>query len=523
MSAPTITIAVLGTLPTALRQALAAQVGGLRLHVIAMTERLSGAAIHGLAGCEGLIVLENVDRVARRRFLVLSRNLGINRVAILSLTTDGEAASQLAEEAKPAGFGDARVLATADADGIAKWIQSGTHDSSRPQDANGLFRFSATSISETGEATRQLTGVALAGVPAVGADVVVMPDAVGARVTAVHPLGDDRAYMSVQLDKPVQWTAGSLLVLADQRPEMADQVAAHIIWLGSGPLLPGRPYTIDLAGQSGSAQISALKHRIDPADFSPAPARKLEAGDIGFANVSFNAPMVFDAFDVCPATGRFAIIDRQSGALAGFGLIRFPLRRATNIHRQALAVDKAARAALKGQRPCCLWFTGLSGSGKSTVASQVEKRLNALGHHTYVLDGDNVRHGLNRDLGFTDADRVENIRRIAEVAKLFVDAGLIVMVSFISPFRAERRLARDLFAPGEFLEIFVDTPLEVCERRDPKGLYKKARAGQLKNFTGIDSAYEVPDAAEMHLDGGAHGADALVAQVMADLARRGVV
>jgi bifunctional enzyme CysN/CysC len=207
----------------------------------------------------------------------------------------------------------------------------------------------------------------------------------------------------------------------------------------------------------------------------------------------------------------------------GFGRIDFTLRRATNIHWQALAVDKLARAHLKGQRPCCLWFTGLSGSGKSTLASLLEKRLNSLGRHTYTLDGDNVRHGLNRDLGFTEADRVENIRRVAEVAKLFVDAGLIVMVSFISPFRAERELARALHTDGEFIEIHVDTPIEVCERRDPKGLYRKARAGQLKNFTGIDSPYEAPERPELRLDSGEAAPGALVEQVLRELARRGMI
>jgi bifunctional enzyme CysN/CysC len=221
--------------------------------------------------------------------------------------------------------------------------------------------------------------------------------------------------------------------------------------------------------------------------------------------------------------GRFTLEDIETGRRAGVGNIRFTLRRATNIHWQALAVDKAARARLKGQKPCCLWFTGLSGSGKSTVASLLEKRLNALGRHTYTLDGDNVRHGLNRNLGFTDADRVENIRRVAEVAKLFVDAGLIVMVSFISPFVAERRMARALLAEDEFVEIFVDTPIGICEERDVKGLYKKARAGQLKNFTGIDSPYEPPERPEIRLAGGSAPAEMLVDEIMADLARRGVL
>ena len=252
-------------------------------------------------------------------------------------------------------------------------------------------------------------------------------------------------------------------------------------------------------------------------------ARQLARGEVGLCNLSFAEPILFDPFERCQTLGRFEIADPNDGHITGFGRIAFTLRRATNIHWQALLVDKAARAALKGQRPCCLWFTGLSGSGKSTVATLHEKRLNAAGRHTTMLDGDNVRHGLNRDLGFTDADRVENIRRVSEVARLFVDSGLIVLVSFISPFRAERRMARELFPESEFLEIFVDTPIAICEVRDPKGLYKKARAGALKNFTGIDSPYEPPERADIHLEGGVVPAETLVDQVYRELQRRGVV
>jgi bifunctional enzyme CysN/CysC len=236
---------------------------------------------------------------------------------------------------------------------------------------------------------------------------------------------------------------------------------------------------------------------------------------------------VFDPADrsdpVPRPTSRFVLEDAVDGGVVGRGEIAFTLRRATNIHWQAQAVDKVSRSALKGQRPACLWFTGLSGSGKSTIASALEKRLNAMGLHTYTLDGDNVRHGLSRDLGFTDADRVENIRRIAEVAKLFVDAGLLVMVSFISPFRAERRMARGLLGADEFLEIYVDTPIEICEQRDPKGLYRKARAGELKNFTGIDSPYEPPEHAEIRIAGGEASPEALVERILIDLKRRGLL
>jgi bifunctional enzyme CysN/CysC len=221
--------------------------------------------------------------------------------------------------------------------------------------------------------------------------------------------------------------------------------------------------------------------------------------EVGFCNFSTTAPIAFDAYADNRETGGFIVIDRFTNGTVGAGMIAFGLRRATNVHLQALDVDKAARAALKGQKPVILWFTGLSGSGKSTIANIVEKKLHHAGHHTYVLDGDNVRHGLNRDLGFTDADRVENIRRVAEAAKLFVDAGMIVLVSFISPFRSERRTARELVGGDEFLEVFIDTPIEVCMARDPKGLYKRAKAGEIKNFTGIDSPYEAPEAPEIHV------------------------
>ncbi|HEX4891891.1 MAG TPA: adenylyl-sulfate kinase [Hyphomicrobiaceae bacterium] len=367
-----------------------------------------------------------------------------------------------------------------------------------------------------------LEGRIVSGAVRQGDQVILMPSAQPATVAAISEQSGG-ATMRVTLDRLLDAAPGQLLAAASLRPELADQVAADVVWVGEAPLLPGRTYALRLGPQRVEAQISTLKHVVDPSDLDPIAARRMQAGDVGAVNLSFSAPLLFDPADACWPMGRFILEDPVTGRRAGIGNIHFTLRRATNIHWQALAVDKAARAHLKGQKPCCLWFTGLSGSGKSTVASLLEKRLNALGRHTYTLDGDNVRHGLNRNLGFTDADRVENIRRVAEVAKLFVDAGLIVMVSFISPFLAERRMARGLLAEGEFIEIFVDTPIEVCEARDVKGLYKKARAGQLKNFTGIDSPYEPPGHPEIRLAGGSAPAEVLVEEIMADLARRGVL
>jgi adenylyl-sulfate kinase len=376
-----------------------------------------------------------------------------------------------------------------------------------------------------------LEGELVGGRIAVGQEIIVLPSASPATVAAIASLpardGDVGPRLAVTLDQPVPPAPGRVLSDAASRPELADQVVGHIVWLGRKPMLPGRSYVARLGTQVTRAQIGTLKHRVHPATLEPMAARRLVQGDVGLCNVSFAEPLVFDPADrndpLARPTSRFALEDADDGGLVGRGEIAFTLRRATNIHWQAQAVDKVSRSALKGQRPACLWFTGLSGSGKSTIASALEKRLNAMGLHTYTLDGDNVRHGLSRDLGFTDTDRVENIRRIAEVAKLFVDAGLLVMVSFISPFRAERRMARGLLGADEFLEIFVDTPIEVCEQRDPKGLYRKARAGQLKNFTGIDSPYEPPEHAEIRIAGGEAPPEALVERILVDLKRRGLV
>src|ERR1700753_3905807 len=262
-------------------------------------------------------------------------------------------------------------------------------------------------------------------------------------------------------------------------------------------LLPGRQYLLKIGARTVPASVTELKHKIDVNTLDHSATKTLALNEVGYGNFALSQPIAFDPYKENRDTGAFILIDRFTNATVGAGMIDFGLRRATNVHWQALDVNKDARADQKGQKPAVLWFTGLSGSGKSTIANLVERALHAEGKHTYMLDGDNGRHGLNRDLGFTDADRVENIRRVAETAKLFVDAGLIVLVSFISPFRSERRMARGLVGENEFIEVFVDTPIEVCMGRDPKGLYEKARAGEIKNFTGIDSPYEAPEQAEL--------------------------
>ncbi|MEM9471880.1 MAG: sulfate adenylyltransferase subunit CysN [Pseudomonadota bacterium] len=293
---------------------------------------------------------------------------------------------------------------------------------------------------------------------------------------------------------------GNVICSADDPVEVADQFEAHILWMGEDPMLPGRPYLVKLGARTVPAKLAQPKYEVNVNTLEHTAAKTLELNQIGVCNLSLDEQVPFTSYADNRDLGGFVIIDRISNATVGLGLINFALRRASNIHWQALDIHKGTRATSKNQRSTVLWFTGLSGSGKSTVANIVEKRLAALGHHTYLLDGDNVRHGLNRDLGFTDADRVENIRRVAEVSKLMADAGLIVLVSFISPFRAERRMARDMLEAGEFIEVHVDTPLEICEARDVKGLYAKARAGEIKNFTGIDSDYEVPENAEITIN-----------------------
>ena len=331
------------------------------------------------------------------------------------------------------------------------------------------------------------------------------------------------AAVTLTLDHEIDLSRGDMIVEASARPEVSDQLAAHLIWMSNQEMLPGRSYLLKAGTRTVGAAVSELKHQVDVDSFKPLAAKTLGLNDIGFCNLSLVEPIAFDPYDDNRTTGSFILMDRFTNATVAAGMIRFGLRRATNIHVQALTIDKEARANAKYQKPCVLWFTGLSGAGKSTIANRVEEKLHLLGCHTYLLDGDNVRHGLNRDLGFTDADRVENVRRVGEAAKLFVDAGLIVLVSFISPFRSERRMARELVEKGEFFEVFVDVPLEVAEERDPKGLYRKARDGEIAHFTGIDSPYEVPENPEFHLDAAADTPDALADRIVAYLVGKGHV
>ena len=491
---------------------------------------LAAAQLSAIAGADAvLVVITAADLLsadAKTACLLASRltaGLPILIVAEAAGVAGADLAAAYVTYAKGLGRGPAMTLSwPREAARVAEAASSALAIADHERQA-AAFRFWVETEPDPRAEPGTVVGSIAAGQPTPGLDVVVMPAASSAKISSLQPQSRSaRAVLRLESGSATS-AAGHLIAAADARPELADQIAAEIVWTSETPLLPGRSYVLRLGPQRVAAQVSTLKHKLDPTDLGQSAARRLAVGELGNVNLSFAAPILFDPYDRCRATGRFQLEDADTGQRVAWGNVLFTLRRATNIHWQSLAIDKAARAQMKGQTPCCLWFTGLSGSGKSTVASLLEKRLNALDRHTYTLDGDNVRHGLNRDLGFTEADRVENIRRVAEVSKLFVDAGLIVLVSFISPFRAERRMARALLPESEFIEVFVDTPIAVCEARDAKGLYKKARAGQLKNFTGIDSPYEPPESPEMRLAAGAATPADLVEDIMTELARRGVV
>ncbi|MGO1617380.1 MAG: sulfate adenylyltransferase subunit CysN [Oceanisphaera sp.] len=329
--------------------------------------------------------------------------------------------------------------------------------------------------------------------------------------------------VTLTLKDEIDISRGDVISIAQAPAETADQFESTLVWMNEAALLPGRPYLLKVGTQTVTASVTDIKYQVNVNTLEQTAAKQLELNGIGVCNLSLDRAIAFDDYKTNKDTGGFILIDRLSNTTVAAGMLHFALRRSQNIHYQHVDVNKEARAQTKGQTPSVLWFTGLSGAGKSTIANLVEKKLHALGNHTYLLDGDNVRHGLNKDLGFTDADRVENIRRVGEVSKLMVDAGLIVLTAFISPFKAERRMAREQLAEGEFIEVFVDTPLAIAEERDVKGLYKKARRGELKNFTGIDSAYETPEAPEIHLDAAKLSADEAADIVIAELRKRSII
>ena len=389
------------------------------------------------------------------------------------------------------------------------------------------FRFPVQWVNRPNLDFRGFSGTVASGVIRPGDAVAVAASGRETRIARIVTYDGDlpeaRAGQAVTLTltDEVDIARGDVLTLRTERPEVADQLAAHLLWMGDEPLLPGRPYLMKIGTRYVPAKVTALKHRIDVDTLEHLAGRTLALNEIGVCNLSTTSPVAFDPYTDNRETGAFILIDRYTNATVGAGMIDFGLRRAANIHRQALLVGREDRERLNGHKPAVLWFTGLSGSGKSTIANLVERELHDRGVRTFLLDGDNVRHGLNRDLGFSVAERVENIRRVGEVAKLFVEAGTIVLCSFISPFRAERRMVRELFGEDEFLEIFVDTPLDDCMARDPKGLYAKALAGQIANFTGVSSPYEAPEAAELVLNAGAVAPADSAAQVIAALEAHG--
>jgi len=374
---------------------------------------------------------------------------------------------------------------------------------------------------------RGFSGTIAAGFINQGDEIIVTPSGKRSRVKEIVTFDGNRKTaredmaVTLTLEDEIDISRGDMICGTDAPAEQADQFQANIIWMDENKLFPGRQYLLKTTNSNTPARVTTLKHRIDINDFSEVAAKTLELNEIGVVNISLSKPIAFDSYKNNRHTGAFILIDRQTNATVGAGMLNFALRRAQNVVWQDMATDKTARAKQKGQKPALLWFTGLSGSGKSTIANLVDKQLQAIGKHTYTLDGDNVRHGLNRDLGFTKADRVENIRRIGEVSKLMLDAGLITMAAFISPYRAERQSIRELLSDDEFIEIFVDTPLEVAEARDVKGLYARARAGEIKNFTGIDSEYQSPENAEISVNTVDMSADEAAKMIVNYLLERG--
>ncbi len=478
-----------------------------------------------------------------RRHSYIASLLGIRHVVVAvnkmdlagySEKTFREIESAYREFAEPLGFSSIAVMPLSALEGdnmITKSPHTPWYDGAallpyletvnvRESQDDKPFRMPVQWVNRPNLDFRGFSGTIASGTVNPGDDIVVLPSAKRSKVERIVTMdgdmdkaGPDMA-VTVTLEDEIDISRGDILCAGQAPAEQTDQFAAHLLWMAEDKLFPGRQYLLKTANRIVPATITELKHKVNVNTLEHMSGKTLELNEVGFCNFNLAQPIAFDPYNDNRRTGSFILIDKRTNATIGAGMIDFSLRRAQNVHWQDLDVNKSARASTKHQRPCVLWFTGLSGSGKSTVANLVEKRLHDLGRHTYTLDGDNVRHGLNKDLGFTDADRVENIRRVAESAKLMADAGLIVCVSFISPFQSERLMARELLEDGEFVEVYISTPLEVCEQRDVKGLYAKARRGEIKNFTGIDSAYEAPQRAEIDVDTSdipaADAADAIV-------------
>lgn len=400
----------------------------------------------------------------------------------------------------------------------------------KPETADLPFRFPVQWVNRPNLDFRGYVGTIASGSIAVGDEIVVAASGRNSHVKRIVTYDGDLARaevgdaVTITLADEIDIGRGDILAKPTERPEVADQFAAHLIWMDQEPMMPGRSYAFRIGTQSiASGSITAIKYKVDVNTRAHLAATTLGLNEIGFCNVSTALPASFDAYKVNRRTGSFIVIDRYTNRTVGAGMIDFPLRRATSVAWQPLSIGKQERSALKHQKPCIIWFTGLSGAGKSTIADIVDQKLFAMSHHTTLLDGDNLRHGLNRDLGFTEADRVENIRRAGEVAKLMVDSGLIVICSFISPYRSEREMVRNLVRDGEFIEVYIDTPIEECVRRDPKGLYSKAKSGKIKNFTGVDAPYEAPSTPDIHIRTVGQLPEQLAEQIIETLLGRCVV
>jgi bifunctional enzyme CysN/CysC len=498
---------------------LAVLLADVRTGLLAQTRR--HAIIASLMGIRHVVLAVNkidligYDRVAFdgicERFCAFAGELGFEQIACIPVCA-GNGGNVSARSAQTPWYAGPHLL---------EYLEAVDVEGDRTAKP---FRMPVESI-DASPGFRGFAGTIASGSLRPGDEIAVLPSGKTATVKALLGPGGKRdsaqagEVVTIALAEEIDVAPGDMFAALRGRPQVADQFAAHLVWLSRDPLLPERSYLMNINNHTLAATVTELKHRIDVESLAKLAAKTLAFTEIGVCNLAVASPVAFDTRSENRDTGGFILIDRDSNETVAAGMIDFALRRATNIHHQNITISKAKRTELKQHRPAVLWFTGLSGAGKSTIANLVEAALHARGVHTALLDGDNIRHGLNRDLGFTEVDRVENIRRIGEVAKLMTDAGLIVLCSFISPFRAERRMVRELVDDGEFVEIFVDTPLEECIARDPKGLYKRALAGEIKNFTGVDQPYEAPENAEVRLLAGAKDADRLAHEVIESLGR----
>lgn len=489
-----------GLLPQTRRHTYICSLLGIRQVVLAVNKM-------DLVGCD-----EAVYRGIVEAYRELAQALGIARVDCLPVIAPG---------GDNVGTRSAR-LPWYQGPTLLELLESADAAPARAED----FRMPVQWVNRPDQSFRGYAGTICGGRVSRGDEVVVQPGVQRARIERIVVAGGDLESagegqaVTLCLDRELDASRGDVIADALRPAPVADQFACHVVWLGDNALLPNRTYALKIGTRTVNARVMSIKHKVDVNTQAKLAARHLSLNEVGYCTIGLDEAIAFESYAVNRTLGGFILIDRQTNATVACGMIDFALTRSANVHWQHVDVDKAVRGASMGQRPLCLWFTGLSGAGKSTIANLVEKRLHVLGHHTYLLDGDNVRHGINKDLGFTPEDRVENIRRIGEVAHLMVDAGLIVLVSAISPYRSERRSVRELFDEGEFVEVFVDTPLAECEQRDPKGLYRKARAGEIRNFTGIDAPYEQPESPEVHLHTAGLRAEQLAEEVTAQLLER---